>query len=696
MLNGTIADRENPDFGIDFALRFEKTSPGPMEEKLIQLSATPDDWALRCSIAQEYYEAEKYDSAAGLISAAPEIPGDEDSTLFAATILGANDAAAGQALLEQFTASHGSTEAIESLKQQLAEFSGEAAAAEPPADAGADDAVPAPKKMRPPGEEDAAAEESVPAAEAPELEASPNHTAEVHENVKMLEDDVVVAGHEEEHFHTMVAEDHEHHERSFIVGEGEAVHAADRNPDTNEKLGAVLIAAIVHVVIIVGMMFWALATPPPSPPQISVSSLANADDASLDNQTMTKMKQKTASAVATAQPVISSTAFSSFAIPETFDTNTNLTMVSMSDSDAGFGMSMSGFGDVSNMGAIPAGMRSRCSMSQRMKRLRESGGEDRAERAVREGLEFLTSKQNKDGSFGEEYFAGMTGLTLLAYLGHCETPESPKFGDSVVNAALFLMDRCLKNDGKITNGKRGHHEAYEHAIGTYALAELYTMTKESGKEIPRLESVLKKAVGVIVDAQTSDGGWPYGFAGKGKEDMSVSGWQVQALKAAYNTGRKFSGVERALDKATTKYFPAIQDSEGAFKYNPDHAKGKPTLTGAALLGMQIWKGMGTPEYEKGFKYLFAKYKNPSPGGNYYAPYYNTQVFFMAEGKEWEEYNKKFQPKLLDAQNEDGSWLKDGGTRKDNQIMNTAWAILMLEVYYRYLPTTDKVKDLNVR
>jgi hypothetical protein len=360
-------------------------------------------------------------------------------------------------------------------------------------------------------------------------------------------------------------------------------------------------------------------------------------------------------------------------------------------------MSMSGFGDVSNMAAIPAGMRSRCSMSERMKRLRESGGDDRAERAVREGLEFLTTKQNKEtGAFGEEYTAGMTGLTLLAYLGHCETPESPKFGDSVVNAALFLMDRCLKNDGKITNGKGGHHEAYEHAIGTYALAELYTMTKESGKEIPRLESVLKKAVGVIVDAQTKDGGWPYGFAAKGKDDMSVSGWMIQALKAAYNTGRSFPGVEKSLDLATKKYLPAIQDSEGAFKYNPDNAKGKPTLTGAALLALQIWKGADTPVYEKGLKYLTERYKNPSPGGDFYAPYYNTQVFFLHEGPEWENYNKQFQPKLLDAQNKDGSWLKDGGARKDHQILNTAWAILMLEVYYRYLPTTDKVSGLEKR
>ncbi|MEN8714439.1 MAG: hypothetical protein ABF384_05995, partial [Verrucomicrobiales bacterium] len=88
-----------------------------------------------------------------------------------------------------------------------------------------------------------------------------------------------------------------------------------------------------------------------------------------------------------------------------------------------------------------------------------------------------------------------------------------------------------------------------------------------------------------------------------------------------------------------------------------------------------------------------------PGSSYYAPYYNTQVFFMHEGKEWEEYNKKFQPKLLDIQNENGSWptYKGHGVEGDDaEILNTTWAILMLEVYYRYLPTTDKVKDLDVR
>jgi len=94
--------------------------------------------------------------------------------------------------------------------------------------------------------------------------------------------------------------------------------------------------------------------------------------------------------------------------------------------------------------------------------------------------------------------------------------------------------------------------------------------------------------------------------------------------------------------------PASQDSRGAFKYRPDHANGRPTLTGAAVLAMQIWKGRGSPTYSKGTRYLAKHYANPSPGSYYYAPYYNTQAFFLHEGKEWENYNRKFAPRLLDA------------------------------------------------
>ena len=660
-----------------------------MEDIIKQLQASPENWELRCSVARQFYENEQFDEAARYISEASEIPGGEDDVLFAATILGASDPELGCALLDQFLESNTESAAAQSLKSQLLELQQEDSDI-PVARVVETVKTAAPQKLQPPGKD--------PESEAPAGTPTPLPSASAAE-VPLITRSQPLAGEEIADAGIERAHELEGEGRAFIVAEGGAVHAAEKVPETKNKLEAVGVALIVNLGLLLALSLWGLASPRPSPPQISVSSLANADESSLENQTMVKMEQRSAAAVTSSQPVVASDAFSSFAVPDIVSTDNNLDMVSMSSGDAGFGMSMSGFSDVSNMGAIPAGMRSRCSMSQRMKRLRESGGEDRAERAVRNGLNFLSGHQDKKtGSIGSNYKVGITGLSLLAFLGHCETPESPKFGDTVVNATLYLMDRAKKNDGWISvKPKKDAHGIYEHSIGIYALSELYTMTRESGKEVPHLESVLKRAVSQLVDGQTKSGGWAYANKSNGTEDGSVSMWCFQALKAAHNTGRKFSGVDRALDKMVDKYLPANQDSQGAFKYHMNDAQGKPTLTGAGLLGLELWGKRDSSIYKKGLGYLNSKYANPSPGGNYYAPYYNTQVYFLHEGKEWENYNKKFQPKLLDAQNDDGSWLKPKAGGKDgidNQLMNTAWAILMLEVYYRYLPTTDKVKGLK--
>lgn len=624
-----------------------------MDDPSQTLAADPSDWEARSDVARAHYDAGRYAEAYDVLVRAPQIPGDELNVYFAATVFGAHAPAVAARFLDQYLASAPATEAITALRDKF-----EAAAAE------RGDALPAPRS-----EAEGAGDGSEAQEEGGTGPAELSEGAEAPLFSESAEGFAAVDGH------------------PLIVEAGDAVHAAERGPDTNEKVGAILVAAIVHVVLILLFMVWELTSTPPPPPQVTVSSMPVAP---VDVETPQLAKAKpvdTSAAPATAMPVLTSESISSFSVAETLDLGDSLSLMSVPAGDGGFGMSITGMGDVSNISAIPAGMRSRCSMSQRMARLRESGGEDRAERAVRNGLDYLTKQQNEDGSFGQRYTAAMTGLVLLAYLGHCQTPESPRFGDSVVRAALFLIERGLENDGLITNGSRGHHEAYEHAIAIYALAELYTMTRESGREIPRLDAVLRRGVGIITDGQTRLGGWPYLRAEK--DDMSVSGWNIQALKAAYNTGRRIANVERALDRATTRYLPSIQDSKGAFKYNPDHQEGRASLTAAALLGMQLWKGVDTPEFERGFRFLVNHYSNPSPGDNYYAPYYNTQVFFLAGGKEWEDYNRVFAPRLLDAQNADGSWLGPSA-REDNQIYQTCLAVLMLEVYYRYLPTTEKL------
>ncbi len=725
------------------------------------LAAAPDNWAVRRSLAAQQAQTGNAADAARLMAEAPEIPADEKDQVFAAQLMAGSEPEAAHRLLDAFLEKNPASGQGHLLKGRLYRAGGDKAKAESHfkvaaildpsidiegelataredsvavvelnAESEDDDAVaiavarveeeipeveaiPAPvpltpKPLAPPASQEAIKEtdEAAPVAakvveEAPVIPpATPVAAAS-----GVVATPSVLSGAIADLLAADAVDDGgefdagEHHgERAFIVGEGEMVHAAEKGPDTKEKFSAIAVAVVIHVLIILALTAWAVGLPRPNPPQITATAIADTGEESMQNQTVTRTQQRTASAVTSAQPVVSVESFSAVAIPDMPDMTADLTMVSLSDGDTGLGMSMSGFGDVSNMGAIPPAMRSRCSMSQRMQRLRESGGEDRAEKAVRNALEWIAKQQNENGSFGKKYYSAMSGLSLLAFLGHCETPESPKFGEAVVGSAVYLMEVAKKNDGYMWNGEGGNHKAYEHAIATYALCELFTMTKESGRPVPGLESVLRRAVDHIVDGQTDMGGWAYGYAHNNRDDMSVAGWQIQALKAAHNTGKKFSGVEKALDKAMD-YMKKIQDSEGAFKYTPDQPKGKPTLTGAALLGMQIWDEMDSKEYAKGMAYLSGKYANPTPGTNFYAPYYNTQAFFLHGGKEWEAYNGKFQAKLLDAQNPDGSWTKPGiggHGAEDSHIMNTAWGCLMLEVYYRYLPTTDKVEGLKAR
>jgi hypothetical protein len=82
----------------------------------------------------------------------------------------------------------------------------------------------------------------------------------------------------------------------------------------------------------------------------------------------------------------------------------------------------------------------------------------------------------------------------------------------------------------------------------------------------------------------------------------------------------------------------------------------------------------------------------------YAWYYNTQAALMYGGSAWTKWNRMFQDQVADNQSPDGSWPPvapkhahgaellrkvDGA----GPIYRTTLCVLMLEVFYRYMPTT---------
>ena len=70
-------------------------------------------------------------------------------------------------------------------------------------------------------------------------------------------------------------------------------------------------------------------------------------------------------------------------------------------------------------------------------------------------------------------------------------------------------------------------------------------------KIKKLEEFARRATLHIIKGQHPNGGWAYNYD-KGPAahtDLSVTGWNIQALKAAAYTGIEISGLDEAMDKA---------------------------------------------------------------------------------------------------------------------------------------------------
>jgi hypothetical protein len=377
----------------------------------------------------------------------------------------------------------------------------------------------------------------------------------------------------------------------------------------------------------------------------------------------------------------------------------------------GFGTGF-GIGGQAGMVALPPTMRARCSTSERLLKLKQNGGTAECEAAISRALEWLKTKQNRDGSWGPQAEGAMTGFALLCYLGRCETPESPFYGENVLKGIMYLLELGSKNPyGMFSENIMEHAAAYEHGIATYALGEMYTLSRLGSKALPGMREAFEKGVKLIIENQNAQGSWNYGGDkhgsktayyrdGKG-EDLSLAGWQYQALKAAKNTGLKVPGLHEAIAKTVT-YLESKQTKDGGIgKMDRDAHYNQWNLTGAGALGLQTLAKGKTKTIDKAIAFLksfiMAEPLDWNKNCNLYAWYYYTQTFFQKGGEEWKFYNEMCLPQLLNNQNADGSWKPERSSDRAvgnsyGGIYKTALCTLQLEVYYRYLKVGDREEE----
>ena len=348
-------------------------------------------------------------------------------------------------------------------------------------------------------------------------------------------------------------------------------------------------------------------------------------------------------------------------------------------------------------------------------------GDAQTEAAVLKALRWLKKTQLPNGSWKPSPVSN-TGLAILAYLAHGETPSSKEFGPTVMKAMQFLIDSTYKkkdkNNKEVVSFKGADGNEYATLIATYALCEAYGMTRNPNTKIVAMQTLQR-----IVDNQGPTGGWDYGINSKStRDDMSFAGWALQALKAGKMAGMHPKGLDECIKKAI-KCLKTRNFKNNGFNYC---AGGGPTgLTATGCLAMQLLGYMNEPEvkaaldtmrpWQPSFEGVKGKKLTealPTANPQYYC-YYAAQCKYqagMCQGatpanvKTWQEWNlamKALYPRTIKTLPETvpgpdgkprkiGYWDcgKDSTCKSAGDTMTTCLCALQLMVYYRYLPTTQ--------
>jgi squalene cyclase len=185
--------------------------------------------------------------------------------------------------------------------------------------------------------------------------------------------------------------------------------------------------------------------------------------------------------------------------------------------------------------------------ARRKARLRYGG--NGTEKAVAKALDWLSQTQLPDGSWAPDMYQGearfkigTTGLALLSFLAEGSTHIGGEHRDVVRKGIDWLLQQ-QQRAGDLA-GLIGDSEGpymYNHGVAALAIVEDYLMTNDTA-----LAPAVDMAVSFIVQAQNAAGGWDYTFRG-GKNDTSVTGWQVMCLKVAQALGHR--GLSGTLRKA---------------------------------------------------------------------------------------------------------------------------------------------------
>ena len=324
---------------------------------------------------------------------------------------------------------------------------------------------------------------------------------------------------------------------------------------------------------------------------------------------------------------------------------------------------------------------------------------DDIDRAVRSGVEYLVQVQRDNGSISDRgHDVAMTSLAIMAMASIGVEPQTYSVaGRSMVKAVDFVLDKKHQDAQGYLGGRDGSR-MYGHGITTLMLTEILGMGS-SVEQNERIHEMLVNAIKLMLSAQEVtkseklQGGWRYTPTSR-DSDLSVSVWQLMALRSAKNDGLNVPGeaIDAALQYLRFSYASPMnrdgtpRDKVTGFSYTPGTHHPSFTMSAAGLLAMQVCGKYDSPMVKGASEWLLQHPPKPNERFFFYGLYYYAQGMHQAGGKYAERADDLVPKLLLESQRSDGAWLARGGEERNvGTVYSTALAILCLSVRYHYLP-----------
>ena len=311
----------------------------------------------------------------------------------------------------------------------------------------------------------------------------------------------------------------------------------------------------------------------------------------------------------------------------------------------------------------------------------------RVDEAIVRALEYLSRNQQPSGawaldSFGEST-AG-TSLAVMSFLAAGHVPGEGPYGEQIERGIRWVVEH-QENNGMLV-ARRSHGPMYSHGISTLMLAEVAGMVSE--KDAADVRTALEKAIRLIIEAQAVSkdrrhtGGWRYQVDSR-DSDLSVTGWQVMALRAAKDIG---CDVPKDAIDAAVEYVKqcSVRDNRG-FGYQPGNGQTQ-TLSGTGITCLEVCGDHHSVEALGGANYLMDHPLEYRSNYFYYGVYYTGVGMFKMGDQYADTYEALLANLLLPIQEADGSWKAvHGSERSHGRVYATTMALLALSIHYRYLP-----------